>query len=525
MRTAFTLVVLLTAAGFTEAADVASPRLTPRQLDTILSAEKIPTGAATSDEQFLRRASLDLIGRPPSVDELAAFLNDTASDKRARAIDRLLESKEFGRNWANYWSDTISWQVPPPELTFLSYRPFKAWLADRLNANTGWDLLTRDILTASGPIKDNPAVTFVGYHRGNSQKLAAETSRIFLSLQLQCAQCHNHKFDHWKRRQFHELAAFFARTDGKLGTAQDGSSTIVSDKGKGEYVMAHASDPKKPGTTLVPLFLTSEAGLDMGATDLERRTMLADLLTRPDNPWFARSYVNRMWSRLMGCGFYEPVDNVADYQKEHQRHLLPRVHQAVATHFVATGFDIKDFFRLVMNTEAYQRVHPLGEDHPTKPSAPRKLRGDEVFASLSLAIGLPNFTPAAVKPTAAIRFPPPPKSTCDVVVDQFGYDPSFAPEDITRSMAQAMLLMNNDQVQKQIDADPKSGTLLSQLLQKESDDRKAVTRLFLQVMARQPSAKEMTIALDHVKSVGKRGDAFEDILWGLINSAEFTTRK
>lgn len=488
-----------------------------KDLDSLFASELRGTpGPRLDDEAFLRRVTLDLVGRQPTSEELVEFRHDAGVDKRTRNIDRLLESKEFGRNWANYWSDAVSYRVPPPELTFLSYKPFKAWLADKLNASTPWDEIVRDLVTADGTIKENPAVTFVGYHRGNPARLAAETSRIFLGLQIQCAECHDHKFDHWKRKQFHGLAAFFARTDGKLGTVQDGSSTVVKDKTKGEYEMPHPADPRKKGTVMKPTFLDA-SGLDLDAGDTERREFLAWELTRPENPWFAKAYVNRLWARLLGRGFYEPVDNMADYVP----HLWPKTHQALAGRFAASKFDIKGFFRVVMNSAAYQRARPLGDNSPP----PAKLRGDEVFASLVNAIGLPNTTPPAVKATGQYRFPPPPKSTSELVCDKFGYDPSLTFEEVSRTLSQAMLLMNNEQVQKQINADPKSNTLLGKLLAKEADDKTAVSALFQEVLARKPTDKEVQIALEHIADIGQRGPAFEDILWGLINSAEFTTRR
>src|SRR5262249_27570816 len=155
-------------------------RLTPRDLYALLAEElkrDLPPDLV-SDEQFLRRASLDLIGRPPTPDEREAFLKGTDLHKRAKAVERLLASAEFGRNWANYWSDTISYHVPPPELTFLDYTAFKGWLAEKLNKDAPWDEVVRELLTATGPVKDNPAATFVGYHRGHAAKLAAETARI-----------------------------------------------------------------------------------------------------------------------------------------------------------------------------------------------------------------------------------------------------------------------------------------------------------------------------------------------------------
>ncbi len=181
-----------------------------------------------------------------------------------------------------------------------------------------------------------------------------------------------------------------------------------------------------------------------------------------------------------------------------------------------------------MNTEAYQKEAPPGSlflDKKNGQQLHARLNGDEVFAALAQALGLPNVTGPAMKPTVEVRFPPPPKSTRDIVADKFGFDPSLCPEEVFRTMAQAMLLMNNKQIQAQINAQPRSGTLLAKLLVRESDDRKAFVRLFRQVMARQPTDEEIGIALAHVREVGRRGAAFEDILWSLVNSAEFTARR
>jgi hypothetical protein len=406
--------------------------------------------------------------------------------------------------------------VPPPELTFLNYAAFKGWLAEKLNKDAPWDEVVRELLTATGPVKDNPAATFVGYHRGHAAKLAAETARIFQGLSLQCAECHDHKFDRWKREQFHQLAAYFARTAGDLGKVQDGSSTVVKDKGKGEYEMPDALDPRKKGKVMTPTFLTGEA-FKLDAGDAERRAELARLVARPENPYFAAAYVNRVWARLMGRGFYEPVDNMADYQP----HELPAVHAALAAHFTATKYDVKGLFRLVMNTRAYQQ--PATEGAP--PVRTARLRGDEVFDALTVAVGLPNTTPPARQATPEERFPPPPKSTRELVNAKFGYDPSLCPEEVARTMGQALLLMNNEQLQKQIDADPKSDTLLSKLLRAEADDDKVIRRLFRRVLGREPTAKEVSISREHLRRVGKREAGFEDIVWGLVNSAEFTTRR
>jgi hypothetical protein len=506
-----------------EPTEAASHRLTSERLDELIAGETgQPFQPTISDEEFLRRVSLDLIGRQPTPAELQAFLSATQPDKRGQAIEQLLANPEFGQTWAAYWSDTIAFRTPPPELTFLNYEPLKEWLATRLNENAGWDEIVQAILSATGKVKDNPPVTFVAYHEAHPERLATETARIFMSLQVGCAQCHDHPFDDWKREQFHEMAAYFARASVKFPW-NEGAETEVKDKGKGEYTMPNVTDPTKKGTEMTPAFLTG-VKFDKGKTDVERRQELAQLVASTANPWFAKAYTNRIWARLMGRGFYEPVDDFGPA-------VLPAlldVHEALSADFRDSGFDVKRLYRLVLNTQAYQQrlpSQPSVADEPFVAASTTKLRGDEVFASLVTAIDLPNVTPPKVAPTKEIRFPPPPKSTRDLVAEAFGFDPSARAMDVSRTLQQAMLLMNNDQLQKQVDARPESGTVLAKLLVEESDDARAVERLFLSVLARRPSEKERTIALEHVSSVGQRGPAFEDVLWGLINSAEFTTKR
>jgi hypothetical protein len=348
------------------------------------------------------------------------------------------------------------------------------------------------------------------------------------------------------------MAAFYARTTAKL-SRNDGAGTVVSSKAAGEYVMPDASDPAKKGREMNPVFLDGVT-LDGSATDLERREQLARFVTSPENAWFAKAYVNRVWARLTGRGFYEPVDNIGESQPQH----LPELHETLAAHFLATNYDTKDLLRLIMATRIYQQVlaSPAAPaDHPeiaqrldgskeqttpgpatrSEPGDPAaqpiagavtiRLRGDEVFSALATGIALPNITPPAVKPTAAVRFPPPPKSTRDLVADAFGFDPSLAPTDIPRTMNQAMLMMNNEQLQAQISAAPESNTLLSKLLAETADDSAAIERLFRAVLARKPSGNEAKLARDHIAAASDRGAGFEDLLWSLINSAEFTSKR
>jgi hypothetical protein len=268
-----------------------------------------------------------------------------------------------------------------------------------------------------------------------------------------------------------------------------------------------------------PQFLRGDA-LALGIEDRERREKLAAWLVGPENPFFAKAFVNRVWHRMLGRGFCEPIDNIdegADAQ-------LPEIHAAIAEHFVASGYDLKDLLRLIATTHAYQR--PLGETKgkPFAAAVAKKLRGDEVYDSLATAIGLPNFTPPQAKATAEIRFPPPPKSTRDLVNEAFGYDPSTPDEQVLRTLKQAMLLMNNEQIQRQVAGKSEAGTFLAKLLADEKDDSAAADRLYLALFARKPTDAERSKVTKHVIQATSRNEGFEDVLWSLINSAEFLTR-
>jgi hypothetical protein len=498
--------------------------LTPAELDdAVEEGLGAPSSGLVTDAEFLRRISLDLIGRQPTPSERDQFHSAPQETRRERLIERLLDSPEFGRNWANYWSDTIAFRVPPPELTFLNYEPLEAWLAGRFNENAPWDQIVRELLTGTGKVAEQPQATFVAYHQANPTKLAAETARIFLSVQIQCAECHDHPFDDWKREQFHQLAAFFARASVKMPW-NEGAETVVSDKGKGEYLMPDAVDPTKKGKQMQPGFFTGQTVEKGGLADVERRRQLAAFVTGTGNPWFAKAYVNRVWARLIGRGFYEPVDDMGVIHTP----VLPDVHERLAAHFLATGCDVKGLFRLITSTDAYRRSVPADPelaDQPLAAARVAKLRGDEVFDSLATAIELPNVQPPKAKPTAEVRFPIPPRSTRELVAETFGYDPSLSPRDVMRNMNQAMLLMNNEQLQAQVNADPASGTVLARLLASESDDAQAFRRLFEIMLARQPTEREVEIALDHVQSAESRGGAFEDLLWALMNATEFTSKR
>ncbi|MEW4454762.1 DUF1549 domain-containing protein [Bremerella sp. JC817] len=491
--------------------------LTPESLDQLIAEEAHITEATDliDDETFLRRVTIDVIGRIPTEQERSDFLADTNPAKRALMIDRLLDSPEFGGNWATYWSDVFSYRIPQPELTYLDYQVFQDWLAQQLNEGTGWDEVTYRILTATGKVGDNPPAFFVGFHQASTSRLAGETTRIFLGTQIQCAECHDHPFVDIPQERFHQMAAFFVRTNAKLPW-NDSSQIEVGSKEKGEHKMPDTNQ------AMMPAVFSGDA-MSEGASDLDRRVLLANWVIQPDNALFAKAYANRIWERLMDQPFCDPVDEISE---EAGFPSLPSVHDAVAAHFIASEYDAKPLMRVILNTKAYQRQLDAKDELAGQLTSAelRKMRGDVVFNSLVTAVELPNVEGTPMKPTAEMRFPPPPKSTQDLVNEVFGYDPSLGRAFRPQTMQQAMFLMNNRQLQNQVKAGDDQQTKLARMLKETPDDRQAIQRLYVNVLGRAPQEKELEIAYDYVQEVESRGEAFEDLLWALLNTAEFTTR-
>lgn len=506
------------AAKFVRTKDADARLLTSQELDQLIDREAhlTKTTGVVDDETFLRRVTIDVIGRIPTEKERKDFLADTNPAKRALLIDRLLESPEFGTNWGAYWSDVFSYRIPQPELTFLDYQIFQDWMAQQMNEGVGWDEISYRILTATGKVGDNPPAFFVGFHQASTSRLAGETTRIFLGTQIQCAECHDHPFVDIPQERFHQMAAFFVRTSAKLPWNDSGEIEVGS-KEAGEHRM-----PDTNKTMMPAVFAGDE--LEKGISDVSRRVTLANWVVSPNNALFAKAYVNRTWERLMDQPFCDPIDEISE---EAGFPSLPSIHDAVAGHFVANQYDAKPLFRLILNTKSYQRELDASDEVVGQLASAelRKMRGDVVFKNLETAIELPNVKGEQMKPTAEMRFPPPPKSTKDIVNDVFGYDPSLGKQFRPQTMQQAMFLMNNRQLQNQVKAGEDQKTKLAKLLQETPDDRQAIQRLYINVLGRAPADKELDIAYEYVQEGASRDEAFEDLLWALLNTAEFTTRK
>lgn len=455
-----------------------SGSLGSKDIDRALELEKkLPEksyAAIADDAAFLRRATLDLTGRPPEAQQVLDFLADKAKDKRAKLIDRLLESDEFARRWAHFWRTVMFYNTTVPD-NRLDYAAFENWLAGMFREHAGWDQITAQILSADGKKKEVGPDNFILACENQPTLLASETARVFMGVSIQCAECHNHPFDRWKREQFHELAAFFS---------------------PGKYFMPDLKQPDNK-TEMPARFLLGETPPPNIKADARRVAVAAFLVYNPNNYWFARAYVNRIWSELVGDGFYA-VDSLGPDEEVTHKLIVNRM----AYMFRNQQFDPRWPFRLIMNTRVYQRkIRELKspQDLFTAVRASR-LRPDQVARALERIVGNDKFAEQAER--------------------IFSVDPSIPLADVEGSIQQSLFLMNNPALQAAIKNGP-----LTQRLAKITGDEQLVEALYLDLLSRQPTDAERRRSVDYLKSVPNRAEATGDLVWVLVNSTEFICRR
>jgi hypothetical protein len=494
-----------------------------------LQTSKIEPAPLTTDEQFIRRIALDLTGQLPPPAEVEKFTANQDSLKRAKLIDKLLTSDDYAVHWARYWRDVIGARITDRRGLLVAL-PFERWMTERLKKNDGWDKIVRAMLTATGSCQidddgKNGALFFLAAHFGTDSAVeqAAEASRLFLGIQIQCAQCHDHPSDQWKRVQFHQLVGYFARLRERplRGDGKPAGIQLVS-LPFGEHEMPSKEDPKKTELTL-PRFLDGSTPSGRNLSDPARRKALADAIVSKKNCWFAAAYVNRIWGDLMGQSFYEPIDDMGPQKPAVYGSVLTRLTGA----FQGSDYNIKELFRAVMNSETYQRQIRLGDSSDQHlhfaAAYPTRLGADALWASLNAVLGplaSPLLAPELRKRLAAVGASSPAEA---MFKQEFRFDPSSKADEVEGSVAQALMMMNNPAINQKIQA--KEGNMLASILTANSDDTEAIKTVYLRTLARKPTDHELDTCQKYIAKARSRAVGFEDVLWALLNSTEFQTKR
>jgi hypothetical protein len=475
-------------------------------LDARLHDEKVSGSPPADDAEFLRRVYLDLTGAIPPADRVAAFLDSREPGKRARLIDELLDSPDYGRHLADVWQTLL---VPRnSDNRAIRAEPLTKWLEEAFNANKPWDQMVRDVLTATGDMDRDPAVTWVLANRG-PEKLTDSATRLFLGVQLQCAQCHNHPFTDWKQDEYWGMAAFFGRVrlQGNPRAAAQGNAVIsVGETGRGRPLPRPDSARNLP-----PKFLQGEPA--QAAAGEPVRPLLADWLASAKNPYFSKAMVNRTWAQLFGRGLVNPVDDMHEGNPPSHPQLLADL----AEQFAGAGFDLKYLTRALCNSRAYQRSSkPSGNNADDAPElfsrmAVKVLAPEQLFDSLVRVLGAPNRPSDPQRRGPAARGnPPTPRSQFVTFFKVEDADPT----EYAVGIPQALRLMNGPQMNNPAVVDP--------LLRAGKPPAEVIEHLYLRTLSRRPRPQELARLTDYVHSFqGEPRKAYGDVLWTLLNCSEF----
>ena len=437
-----------------------------------------------------------------------AFAADENADKRAALIDRLIDTPEYADNFATKWSAVLRNKREnnnDKRATFAFYR----WIRDSLYDNKPYDEFVRDIVTASGEVSVYPPVAWYRQVRDKSA-LVEDTAQLFLGLRIQCAKCHHHPFEKWSQEDYHSFSAFYSRI-GRKPTKYSKQDRIVHNFGK-----ATAKNPKT-GKELLP------TGLDAKPMELvpdeDPRHALADWMTDPKNPFFAKALVNRYWKHFYGRGLIDPEDDMRVTNPASNPELL----NALAEHFVNSGYDVKDLVRTICNSTTFQlAADPNEYNQKDKQNFsryyPKRLDAEILLDAIDQVTGVPTKFDGVPVGTRAIELPDNGFNSYFLTV--FGRPESSSACECERSgdasLAQSLHLLNSKDILGKVSSD---AGMAKKLAEDKRTVEQRIEELYLLAFSRPANETELKIAKEHIESRDAR-EGFEDVVWALINTKE-----
>ena len=459
-----------------------------------------------ADEEFLRRASLDLIGVLPTAEEARKFLASRDPHKRAKLVDELLERPEYADFWGLYWSDRLSnsRQFLYEKGTFF----FQQWLREAMAQNLPYDQFARELITATGGLYEVAPTSYYPLMK-KAEEMATTTSQVFLGVSLECARCHDHPFEKWKQDDFLGLAAFFPQVRHKNRIRQNERVLYLDSKRE----LTHPKS-KKPVT---PKFLGGEAVKI--EPDRDRREVLADWMTAPSNPFFARAIVNRLWKHFLGRGLVEPVDDFRVSNPPTNEALL----DALAEDFRRSKYDLKHLFRTITGSRVYQlSAQPNGTNKDDKQFYSRfylkRLNAEELLDGISRVTGVPEKFPGFHLGTRATQLPDPKVPSYFLDVFDRATRETVCERKQTTSVMQIMHFVSGDTINQKIRAE---NGLIERLTKSGKSSREIIEELYIRTLSRFPKKEEAQLAQQGIGKAPSPREGYEDLLWALLNSKEF----
>ena len=469
-----------------------------------------------SDEVFLRRVYLDVTGLLPPPEGARAFIEDNATDKRARLIDELLDTREHAAFWATKWGDLF--RVSTKQIGHAAVFKYNRWLHESIRDNKPYDQFAREILMATGSTLVQP--------QGNYFRTAADTSdvtettsQLFLGARIGCAKCHNHPFESWTQNNYYGLSSFFNQI-GRKKTNRDGETIIYA---------THEGEVRHPATDKVMKPWAPGGDIRIKDGD-DRRKAFVEWLTSTTNPYFAKVEANRIWANVMGRGIVEPFDDFRDSNPPANAELL----DALADDFVANGFDRKDLLRKILNSRTYQASSQADKFNreDTKYFSrymPRRLMAEQLIDALGEVTGIREQFKFVPQDTKATQLPAPdlkPQVRAEIgnveFLKIFGQPERQTACECERgdetSLGQALELYNGTTVHSML---TKAENRIHQSLIAKMSPKEIIEDFYWRSFSRPPTGRELEVSLNYIESSKDGANAFEDLVWALINKDEF----
>lgn len=485
---------------------------------------RIPPSDQCTDREFIRRAFLDAAGILPTPEEVQQFLRDPSPTKRARLVESLLNRPEFVDYWTYKWSDLllVSSRRIQPAAMWAYYRFIRAAVSE----NRPWDRFARDILTASGSTLEQGAANYFVLHKDIAE-LTEATSVTFMGVSLTCCRCHNHPLEKWTQDQYWSMANLFARVTLKNG--ERNGEIIVQEQPTGDVPHPRRDKPMPPAPLDAPPL----------TRPISRREYFVQWLTTPENPYFARAIVNRVWRNFMGRGLVESEDDLRETNPPSNRELL----DALVQDFVARGFDVKHLIRTIMNSAAYQRSSvPLpanqADDRFYSRYLVRRLAAEVILDAYSTVTGVPTpfdqvytgveggTAPTGNYPKGLRALQLPDTQVASHFLNTFGRPERLAVCSCERQQEATVgqaLHLNNGQTLNDKLRDPQSR--VSEWLKENIAEDEFIRRVFELALCREPTREEKERFLGILKEAGTdpsaRREAMEDVVWAILTSREF----
>jgi hypothetical protein len=462
-----------------------------------------------SDDEFLRRVYLDVIGMLPTVEESRAFLADTSPQKRAELIDTLLERDEYASYQALKWGDIL--RMTAKAVGDDGVYKYHRWVEDAFRTNMPYDAFARAILAAEGSTLGNPPANF--YRAAATSTDCVETvSQVFLGARLQCAKCHNHPFEKWTQDNYYGLAAFFEPVQRRT-TQRPGEMFIYTAAGSG-VIQPRTGERMKP-------WLPGEGSLELAATE-DGRSRLVDWLVSPENPFFARIEANRIWSGCFARGIVEPIDDFRDSNPPANGPLLDALTHA----FVESGYDRKALLKLILSSRTYQAsvrttVTNSSDNRLFSHQTPRLLEAEQLLDAIGQVTGVADTFAGLPTTTKATQLPAP--DLADVpFLEIFGQPQRSTVCACERTgdsnLGMAIAMFNGEMMHSKL---ANESNRFRQGLAKGRPVVELIDELYLAALCRLPEETERNAAAAHVATRESPADGLEDVCWALLNTDEF----